>query len=781
MYRKPIFQKVAPSLPSTPINKEIASSPSYGSLSSVVQRVQQDPNSVSGDERQELESAIGSRSTREILAGKQTSWVPEFQGISAQLWGNSGQVAAPIQAKLTIGEAGDKYEQEADRVAKDVVQQINTPQTNALPKEDSAQIQPNTLQRQQTDEEELQLKQLPEMVQRREAIAEGEASRDLESAINSTRGSGQPLDASLQQSMGQAMGTDFSGVRVHTDVQADQLNQSIQAKAFTTGKDLFFRQGEYQPGSRGGQELIAHELTHVVQQNGGAVQRYLDLGSQNNIIQRKNEAIPQNFGVTGVQEDNNACKISTTKTWQSSTGDLTDLDDVEMREHVTFDHNPAIDIPSYPIVAPTVPGMVLTGNLLTKVAGSMQSGSGTDTHSGAGYAPSFTYGGIQNLTKGVWQLIGTQVYEYRDRGAAGAWQPLHDDEFTIDRTMSVNPTTHQYELSFSKTGPNCTAAVTTPIEMQTTEAMQVLGAARPDQTPLWNALDNEITQNQEHIYETVGGSLKLVNGMNLPITYQVTQPAPNQAPNRALFAPYETLTPDEYNPLIANINAGLDTIIEKYMGGLAAMPARVIIIISKATGGVRQQACYIANGVGGPTLRILFRFGKFAQVDPNDRDTSMAGRESKRGGRGNRNAVNRNERWQKATVIHEMGHMLHAFNDMSKFQAATVDNAAATAAAANIQPEMFKIANVNQQILNALAAQNYKGKWNYAQANPAEVVAEVWTALMHGRNVPRGLAAVYLAYGGMRNTTINNQLSRLFPHNTIPAFNQPEDALNYIP
>ena len=75
--------------------------------------------------------------------------------------------------------------------------------------------------------------------------------------------------------MGKAMGADFSGVKVHTDSQADQLNQSIQAKAFTTGQDVFFRQGTYQPGSKDGQELIAHELTHVVQQNGGTVQRSL--------------------------------------------------------------------------------------------------------------------------------------------------------------------------------------------------------------------------------------------------------------------------------------------------------------------------------------------------------------------------------------------------------------------------------------------------------------------------------------------------------------------------
>lgn len=62
------------------------------------------------------------------------------------------------------------------------------------------------------------------------------------------------------------MGVDFSRVKVHTDAKSDQLNRSIQAKAFTTGQDVFFRHGAYDPSSRGGQELIAHELTHVVQQ-----------------------------------------------------------------------------------------------------------------------------------------------------------------------------------------------------------------------------------------------------------------------------------------------------------------------------------------------------------------------------------------------------------------------------------------------------------------------------------------------------------------------------------
>ncbi|WP_346293500.1 DUF4157 domain-containing protein [Sphaerothrix gracilis] len=205
--------------------------------------------------------------------------------------------SAPIQTKLTIGEVGDKYEQEADSVAKQVVGQINSPQAStgqsvqreampeeeellqgkldvqreAMPEEeDELQMKP-MLRREAMPEEEDELQMKP-MLQR-QATGEMQAEQDLESTIQASRGQGQPLDAGLQNSMGQALGADFSGVRVHTDARSDQLNQSINAKAFTTGQDVFFRQGAYNPGDQGGQELIAHELTHVVQQNGSAIQQ----------------------------------------------------------------------------------------------------------------------------------------------------------------------------------------------------------------------------------------------------------------------------------------------------------------------------------------------------------------------------------------------------------------------------------------------------------------------------------------------------------------------------
>ncbi|MBD2681498.1 DUF4157 domain-containing protein [Nostoc paludosum FACHB-159] len=197
-----------------------------------------------------------------------------------------------VQTKLTIGKPNDRYEQEANRVATSVVRQINLP----------SETQSGVVQGKEKEGHGLRKKPQP-MVQRQEAIGGGEASTDLTSAINSAKGGGQPLDAGLQQSMGQAMGADFSGVRVHTDKQSDQLNQSIQAKAFTTGQDVFFRQGAYEPGSCGGQELIAHELTHVVQQNGNEIRRKQtqqrddqNTGSDISICSTRSDQVQRRFG-----------------------------------------------------------------------------------------------------------------------------------------------------------------------------------------------------------------------------------------------------------------------------------------------------------------------------------------------------------------------------------------------------------------------------------------------------------------------------------------------------
>src|SRR5579859_781911 len=94
----------------------------------------------------------------------------------------------------------------------------------------------------------------------------GEAPADVQSQISQARGGGQPIDDGAQRQVGQVLGADLSRVRVHTDAQSDQLNQSLAAKAFTTGSDIFFSQGAYEPQSASGKQLLAHELAHVVQQ-----------------------------------------------------------------------------------------------------------------------------------------------------------------------------------------------------------------------------------------------------------------------------------------------------------------------------------------------------------------------------------------------------------------------------------------------------------------------------------------------------------------------------------
>jgi len=84
---------------------------------------------------------------------------------------------------------------------------------------------------------------------------------------------GQPLSRSTRSHLEPKFGYDFSRVKIYNDVQSDSLNRSINARAFTTGKDIFFRHGEYNPETSKGKRLLAHELTHVVQQDNMKLQR----------------------------------------------------------------------------------------------------------------------------------------------------------------------------------------------------------------------------------------------------------------------------------------------------------------------------------------------------------------------------------------------------------------------------------------------------------------------------------------------------------------------------
>lgn len=126
---------------------------------------------------------------------------------------------------------------------------------------------------------------------------EGAFELDDETAgrINRERGGGQPLETDVQEEMGAAMGQDFRDVTVHTSPEADGLNRDLGAKAFTTGTDIFFREGEYAPKSSEGQELIAHELTHVVQQGAGEVDSggQMKVNAPGDAFEREADAVAQ--------------------------------------------------------------------------------------------------------------------------------------------------------------------------------------------------------------------------------------------------------------------------------------------------------------------------------------------------------------------------------------------------------------------------------------------------------------------------------------------------------
>ena len=94
-----------------------------------------------------------------------------------------------------------------------------------------------------------------------------EVGGNLEQRIETARGGGQPLQESTRNSLEPQLGHDFNNVRVHNDTEADNLSRQLGADAFTTGRDVFFKEGTYDPDSERGQGLIAHELTHVVQQS----------------------------------------------------------------------------------------------------------------------------------------------------------------------------------------------------------------------------------------------------------------------------------------------------------------------------------------------------------------------------------------------------------------------------------------------------------------------------------------------------------------------------------
>gem|GEM_PF-1353909 len=239
-----------------------------------------------------------------------------------------------IQKKISVGKAGDKYEVEADAMADAVVakqsestsiqkkgadeeiqekplsEQVTSLQKQELKEEDSIQKaeeekeesvqkmeEEETVQEQeeeetvqeQEEEETVQKQEEEETVQEQEeeeTVQEQEEEeiqektagiapkRNIETQLKKSKGKGQTIDAKTRMEMEQGFGADFSNVKIHTDSEAENLSNDLGAQAFTTGNDIYFNEGKYDPNSKEGKHLLAHELTHTIQQNGAnAIQK----------------------------------------------------------------------------------------------------------------------------------------------------------------------------------------------------------------------------------------------------------------------------------------------------------------------------------------------------------------------------------------------------------------------------------------------------------------------------------------------------------------------------
>ena len=120
-------------------------------------------------------------------------------------------------------------------------------------------------------------------------MSSGLVHPDVQAAIAATRGGGSPLDRGGGSSLESSMGG-LGDIRVHTDDGAAALSRAVSARAFTVGSDIYFARGEYRPGTPDGNELIAHEVAHTVQQRGAPDEGPLMVSQPGDALERDAEA-----------------------------------------------------------------------------------------------------------------------------------------------------------------------------------------------------------------------------------------------------------------------------------------------------------------------------------------------------------------------------------------------------------------------------------------------------------------------------------------------------------
>lgn len=201
---------------------------------------------------------------------------------------SSSTVAPFVQMKMEVNKPGDKLEQEADKMAGKV---MRMPSPASTEKKNQGQTDEKLQRKEKEKEEKIQRAAIPEekiakkeeekiqkapekeeKLQRKDGDGTPAIGSNTQSAIQNKTTSGQPISSDVRGYMEPRFNADFSNVRIHSDTESAGLSNQLSARAFTYQNHIFFSRDQYQPGTSEGKQLLAHELTHTIQQ-GHAVQR----------------------------------------------------------------------------------------------------------------------------------------------------------------------------------------------------------------------------------------------------------------------------------------------------------------------------------------------------------------------------------------------------------------------------------------------------------------------------------------------------------------------------
>ncbi len=252
--RQPILSPPTQTLETQPGLAELAPQPTSlfngGTLESQVALLQRMPRSSQQNYIQQIQRVQGARHVQRLVSALH----------DADAFSTKPAVAPPasapiVQPKMTVSEPGDPYEQEADQVAESVMRMTSVPPV--APPADN----PDT-----PDDNVLRTRHY--LQKSSDPLGGSAVTPDMERGIHQSLQGGVPLPKSERDFFEPRLGADLSNVKVHTDSQASKSAQDLQAHAYTVGSDIAFAPGKYEPGSSAGRKLMAHELTHVIQQGG---------------------------------------------------------------------------------------------------------------------------------------------------------------------------------------------------------------------------------------------------------------------------------------------------------------------------------------------------------------------------------------------------------------------------------------------------------------------------------------------------------------------------------